>query len=73
MQNKRLKCQDCCTNFVFTIKQQENYAEKGWQEPIRCPLCRARKKEIWMIGEKYRSIIKNKFGGSSTMKGEEEI
>ena len=49
MKDKVLRCQDCCNNFVFTVKQQESYAERGWTAPIRCPICRARKKEIWEI------------------------
>ena len=54
MNEKVIRCQDCCGNFVFTAKQQERYAERGWPDPIRCPNCRARKKEIWQINEVYR-------------------
>ena len=57
MKNKILRCQDCCGNFVFTEKQQERYAECGWADPIRCPSCRARKKEIRQINEEYRMLM----------------
>ena len=44
MKDKVIRCQDCCNNFVFTVKQQKSYAERGWTAPIRCPSCRARKR-----------------------------
>ncbi len=28
MENKVIRCQDCCNKFIFTVKQQEMYAEK---------------------------------------------
>jgi len=57
MKNKVLRCQDCCTDFTFTVKQQQSYAERGWCDPIRCPSCRARKKEIWQINENYKALM----------------
>ena len=39
--DKSLTCRDCNTSFVFTIGEQEFYAEKGFtNEPTRCPNCR---------------------------------
>jgi CxxC-x17-CxxC domain-containing protein len=39
--DKSLTCRDCGTIFVFTIGEQEFYAEKGFtNEPSRCPTCR---------------------------------
>lgn len=44
-QDKTLHCKDCGTDFVFTAREQEFYAEKGFQnEPGRCPDCRAARK-----------------------------
>lgn len=57
MENKIIRCQDCYNKFVFTVKQQQMYLEKGWQAPIRCPSCRARKKEIWAANEEYNAIM----------------
>lgn len=57
MKDKVVRCQDCCNNFVFTVKQQESYAERGWTAPIRCPSCRARKKEIWQTNEEYKKLM----------------
>ena len=39
--DKTLTCRDCGTAFVFTVGEQEFYAEKGFtNEPSRCPSCR---------------------------------
>ena len=40
--DKTLTCRDCGTQFVFTAREQDFYAEKGFtNEPGRCPSCRA--------------------------------
>ena len=40
-QDKTLVCRDCGKEFVFTVGEQEFYAEKGFQnEPTRCRECR---------------------------------
>ena len=45
MQDKTLVCRDCGAEFVFTVGEQEFYAEKGFtNEPSRCPNCRAANK-----------------------------
>ena len=45
--DKTLDCRDCGNQFTFTEKEQEFYAEKGFEnEPARCPSCRAAKKEL---------------------------
>ncbi len=41
LQDKTLKCKDCGIEFVFTVREQEFYKEKGFDnEPNRCPDCR---------------------------------
>ena len=43
--DKTLKCVDCGAEFIFTAREQEFYAEKGFQnEPKRCKPCRDAKK-----------------------------
>jgi len=43
--DKTIKCVDCGTDFVFTARDQEFYAEKGFKnEPKRCKPCRDKKK-----------------------------
>ena len=40
--DKTLQCRDCGQQFVFTVGEQEFFAEKGlMNEPQRCPACRA--------------------------------
>ena len=40
-QDETLKCEDCGQEFVFTVGEQEFYAEKGLvNKPKRCPECR---------------------------------
>lgn len=45
MEDKVLNCKDCGKDFVFTIGEQEFFAEKGFaHDPSRCPECRAARK-----------------------------
>ncbi len=45
--DRTLTCKDCGTSFVFSAREQEFYATKGFEnDPARCPECReARKRE----------------------------
>ena len=44
--DKTIVCKDCGKEFVFTVGEQEFYAEKGFQnEPVRCKECRVARKE----------------------------
>lgn len=45
-QDKTLTCKDCGAEFVFTAREQEFYAERGFQnEPSRCKECRDARKQ----------------------------
>lgn len=45
MEDKVLNCKDCDKDFVFSAKEQEFFAEKGFENvPSRCPECRAARK-----------------------------
>ena len=45
MQDKTIVCKDCGKEFVFTVGEQQFYAEKGFEnEPVRCKECRTNKK-----------------------------
>jgi DNA replicative helicase MCM subunit Mcm2 (Cdc46/Mcm family) len=44
-QDKELTCSDCGGKFLHSAKDQEFFAEKGFQEPKRCKDCRQAKKE----------------------------
>ena len=40
-EDKTLVCKDCGKDFVFSVGEQEFYAEKGFEnEPVRCRDCR---------------------------------
>lgn len=44
--DKTLSCRDCGNDFIFSAGEQEFYAEKGFEnEPLRCPDCRAARKQ----------------------------
>lgn len=44
-QDKTLVCKDCGEEFVFTVGEQEFYAERGFtNEPKRCRNCRNARK-----------------------------
>ena len=40
-EDEKLVCEDCGMEFMFTVGEQEFYAEKGLvNKPKRCPECR---------------------------------
>ena len=44
-QDRQLTCRDCGTEFIFSVSEQEFFAEKGFtNDPGRCPECRAARK-----------------------------
>ncbi len=45
MQDKTLVCKDCGNDFPFSVRDQQFYAEKGFEnEPQRCRDCRTSRK-----------------------------
>jgi ssDNA-binding Zn-finger/Zn-ribbon topoisomerase 1 len=45
MEDKKIVCKDCGTTFDFTVREQEFYKEKGFEnDPVRCPDCRKARK-----------------------------
>ncbi|MBV8066502.1 MAG: zinc-ribbon domain containing protein [Candidatus Eremiobacteraeota bacterium] len=41
MEDKILGCKDCGSEFVFTVREQRFFADKGFvNEPVRCRECR---------------------------------
>jgi len=45
MSDRTLTCRDCGQAFVFTAGEQAFYSERGYSEPLRCPSCRAARKQ----------------------------
>lgn len=40
-----ITCKDCGEKFMFTVRDQEFYAEKGFtNQPVRCKACRDKRK-----------------------------
>src|SRR5271157_2328297 len=53
---KQITCSDCGTAFTFSTKDQEFFASKGFvNEPKRCPICRAAKKQSMGDNSSYGS------------------
>ena len=45
MEDKTITCKDCGAAFVFSVRDQQFYAEKGFEnEPQRCRDCRSSRK-----------------------------
>lgn len=45
MEDKSITCKECGQPFVFTVRDQQFYSEKGFQnEPQRCRDCRQNRK-----------------------------
>ena len=47
LEDKYLVCSEnsCGDKYVFSARDQEFFAEKGFGEPKRCPACRKAKKQ----------------------------
>ncbi|MEQ8235857.1 MAG: zinc-binding protein [Syntrophomonadaceae bacterium] len=46
LQDKYIVCKDCGNEFLFSVSEQEFYAEKGFEnEPGRCLDCRRARKQ----------------------------
>lgn len=43
--DREITCSDCGEVFIFTAKDQEFFASKGFQDPKRCPACRRARKD----------------------------
>ena len=40
LQDKELTCQDCGEKFIFTVGEQQFFAEHQFTPPKRCSFCR---------------------------------
>lgn len=46
MKDKTIICKDCGVEFIHTVRDQEFYKEKGYEnDPLRCRDCRNKRKE----------------------------
>ncbi len=59
-EDRTLVCRDCGAEFVFTVGEQEFFAEKGFtNDPVRCRECRASKKATRRERVTYRTVCAN--------------
>jgi CxxC-x17-CxxC domain-containing protein len=67
-QPKSLTCSDCSNTFIFSSKEQEEFAAKGYTNvPGRCPTCRAaRKAKIEASNTKREGGGTGSYGGGSS-------
>jgi CxxC-x17-CxxC domain-containing protein len=56
------QCVDCSETFDFSIPEQRFYAERGLNEPCRCPDCRARRR-----AERNSDAMKSSDGASGPL------
>ncbi|MFN2459541.1 MAG: zinc-ribbon domain containing protein [Candidatus Velthaea sp.] len=62
LDNKTLLCKDCGNSFEFTVRDQQFYAEKGFEnEPQRCRDCRTARKNQRATSTSYASGIREMF------------
>jgi CxxC-x17-CxxC domain-containing protein len=53
MEDRVLICKDCGKEFIFSVQEQEFFAEKGFQnDPARCLDCRKARKQQSHRGER---------------------
>ena len=55
LKDKSITCGECGAEFMFSARDQEFYAEKGFRnDPKRCPECRAARRR----GKRERTTVK---------------
>jgi CxxC-x17-CxxC domain-containing protein len=58
VQDKNLTCKDCGTQFIFSVRDQQFYLEKGFEnEPQRCRDCRSQRKTTRTQGGSAREMF----------------
>jgi CxxC-x17-CxxC domain-containing protein len=53
--DRSLTCVQCGSEFIFGADDQEFHASRGYQDPKRCPTCRAERRNSSGGGGGYRS------------------
>jgi len=56
IEDKFLICKDCKRKFLFSIREQKQFGQKGWANPVRCKVCRRMKKILNLALEENVSI-----------------
>lgn len=70
MQDRPLSCKDCGREFMFTVREQEFFKEKGFDnDPVRCPDCRRAKKQAQRSGNDGRGSYGGGRSGGNNFNG----
>jgi CxxC-x17-CxxC domain-containing protein len=72
--DRTLNCVQCGNDFTFTADDQQYHAERGYQDPKRCPTCRAERRSQ-QGGGSYggSSYGGNSGGGGGYGRGQREM
>jgi len=54
--DKVLVCNQCSSEFIFSVAEQEYFTKMGYLKPIRCFECRAKKRSISDTRERYPAV-----------------
>ncbi len=55
-EDEKLVCKECGQEFIFTARDQEFYAEKGFEnKPLRCKACRKARKDAASTPREYHT------------------
>ena len=61
------RCEACCTEFIFSVKEQRFwYEEREFYVdslPLRCPACRKQERRIKLLKQQYDSLISDAVRG----------
>jgi CxxC-x17-CxxC domain-containing protein len=55
MTDRTLTCVQCGQDFTFSAQDQQYHAERGYQDPKRCPTCRTERRRSSGSGSSYSS------------------
>lgn len=60
MNSKWIWCEQCGIEFEFQAEDQERYAMKGYDDPIRCSDCRKHKNRPFILDSEQRKLRNRK-------------
>lgn len=56
LKDKFLICKDCKRKFLFSVREQKQFGQRGWPDPVRCKVDRRMKKILNLALEENVSI-----------------
>ena len=61
METKIITCVQCENEFEFSIVEQKNFRERGFDPPKRCPSCRKKKSKVLDFLQENKHNNKKKY------------